>query len=305
MTVNRAQFLILLEPKVSRIWNDALTKRPVEWTAYHNIRSTKKATVTDYNMTGFGTLSLKGEGQAIAADDPINGNTKTYQPVRFGLKYGITQEMVDHELYGQTAKLESALMDSTYDHQEVLGALWMNTAFGTTNADGFSATGFDGLQLCSTAHTRLDGGTTQRNRPSTDVDIGVLGLQGALVDFHNWKSHRGRPVAIRPSKLIISPEDMFTAKELLNSEYKPGTANNEINAIRGEGIADYMISHYKTDTDAWFIQGDQHDVNWIWDVQVRGGTWDDPDGETTWRKVVYGCAVGHGEWYGIWGSSGA
>lgn len=304
MTITRAQALVLLEPKLSRIWFDAAQKRPVEWTNYHNIRSTKKATVTDFNMTGFGSLALKAEGQPTQADDPIFGNQKTYQPVRFGLKYAITQEMIDHELYGQTDKLESSLMDSVYDHQEQLGILWFNNGFVTTNADGFTATGFDALALFSTAHTRLDGGTTQRNRPSTDVDLGVTGLQGAIVDFENWKSHRGRPVQIRPRKLIISPEDQFTAKELLQSEYKPGTANNEINAIQGYGIS-FMISHYKTDLDAWALLGDQTDINWIWDVQPASKMWDDPDAEVLYRKVVYGSIGGHGEWYGAWGTVGA
>ena len=305
MTISRAQALVLLEPKLSRIWFDAVQKRPVEWTRYVNIRSTKKATITDFNMTGFGPLTLKGEGQTISSDDPIFGNQKTYQPVRFGLKYAITQEMIDHELYGQTSRLETALMDVAYDNLEVNTALIFNNGFGTTNADGFTSTGFDGLQLFSTAHTRLDGGATQRNRPSTDVDISVTGVQGAIQDFHGWKSHRGRPVMIRPNLLIVTPGDMFTAKEILQSEYKPGTANNEINAIRGEGIADYMIGHYLTDTDAWFVLGDQHDLNFIWDVQTRGGMWEDDDAEVIYRKVVQGYIAGHGEWYGAWGSTGA
>jgi hypothetical protein len=255
-------------------------------------------------MTGFGPLALKGEGQAISSDDPIFGNQKVYTPVRFGLKYAITQEMIDHELYGQTGRLESALMDAAYDNLEVTVALILNNGFGTTSADGFTATGFDGLALFSTAHTRLDAGATQRNRPSTDVDLGTTGLQGAMVDFHNWKSHRGRPVMIRPNLLIVNPGDFATAKELLNSEYKPGTANNEINAIRGEGIADYMVSHYLTDPDAWYVLGDQHDLNMIWDVQTRGGMWEDDDNEVIYRKVVQGYVAGHGEWYGAWGTSG-
>ena len=171
MTITRAQAQVLLEPKLSAIWNDALERRPLQWTKWLNVRSTKKATVTDFNLTMFGSLQLKPEGQNIQYDDWIPGNQKTYQPVRKALGYKITQEMLDHELYGQVDRLEKGLMDSALDDQEVTAALVFNNAFGTTNADGFSATGFDGLQLCSTAHTRLDGGANQRNRPSTDVDI--------------------------------------------------------------------------------------------------------------------------------------
>lgn len=304
MTVTRGQFQILLEPKLSNIWFDAAQKRPVEWTKYFNIRSTKKANVTDANMTGFGPLRLKGEAENVIFDDPINGNTKVYTPIRKALGYSISQEMVDHELYGVVQQWEGSLMDSAYDDLEVAGALFLNNGFGTTDADGFSSTGFDGLATFSTAHTRLDGGATQRNRPSTDVDLGVTGLQGCVIDFHNWLSHRGRPIMIRPRLLIVNPEDSFTARELLNSEYKPGTANNEINALKDEGLS-YTISHYIDDPDAWFVQGDQHDANFIWDVKTRGGMWEDEKAEVIYRKVVQGYVVGHGEWTGWWGTTGA
>ena len=304
MTMTRAQFLLLLEPKLSQINFDDQQKRATEFTKFYNRRTANKATVTDYNMTGFGSPSLKGEGQPTAADDPINGNTKIYQPVRFGLKYGVTDEMASHELYGQVTKLEAALVEAINDHQEQLGALIWNNGFGTTNADGFTATGFDGLALFSTAHTRLDGGATQRNRPSTDADLGVTALQAALVDIENWKSHRGRPVMFKAQTLFISPEDQFTAEELLGSEYKPGTANNEVNALRKFGL-NYTVLHYKTDTDAWIIQCDKHDCNWIDEKAFAVDQWDAKDEMVTYRRGLYGAVAGHGEWYGVYGSQGA
>jgi hypothetical protein len=303
MTITRAQFIELLEPKISNIWNEAYPQRAVEYTAYVNLRTTGKATVTDYKMTDFGSLRLKGEGEAIQYDDPISGPSQTYTPVRFALGYKITDEMTKNDLYGQMSRLEKALIKSAVDLQEVTGAYLLNNAFGTTAADGFKATGFDGLQLCSTAHTRLDGGANQRNRPSTDVDLSPTAVQNMLIDFHNYKDDRGRPSLIRPKMLIISPEDQFTAKEILESEYKPGTANNDINALKGEGLS-FMVSHYKTDTDAWFAIGDTHDLNFVWETRPRTATEEDFDHEYIKHKCVEGFAVGFGEWRGFWGTSG-
>ena len=304
MTITRAQAQVLLEPKLSAIQNDSLQRRPLEWGAYLNVRSTKKATVTDFNMTMFGGFVLKPEGQNLTYDDWIPGNQKTYQPVRKALGYKITDEMIAHELYGQVDRLERGLMDSALDDQETTAALIFNNGFGTTNADGFTAAGFDGLALFSTAHTRLDGGATQRNRPSTDVDLSVTGLQSCLIDIDKWLNHRGRPIMLRAQKLFVNPEDKFTAKELLQSEYKPGTANNEINALNGEGLT-FTVLHYLTDTDSWFVQCNEHDCNWIWETQPRGGMEEDFDNEVIKRKLVQGYVAGHGEWYGIWGSTGA
>ena len=253
---------------------------------------------------GFGALQYKGEGEAIIYDDPIFGNQKTYQPITKGLGYQITAEMLRHELYGQVDKFEKGLFRSIVEDQEVTASLLFNNGFVTTNANGFSATGFDALALFSTAHTRLDGGATQRNRPSTDVDFGVTGLSSAIIDFENWLDHRGRPALIRPKVVVVNPEDMFTAKEVLQSEYKPGTANNEINALQGMGLS-YVISHYLTDNDQWVILGDEHDLNWIWDVQPQGGMFEDFDTGNIKRKAQQSYVCGHGEWYGTWSTTGA
>jgi hypothetical protein len=302
--ITRAQAMSLLEPKLSNIWNEAYPQRPVEYTAFVNVRESKKATITDYKMGDFGPLRLKGEGENIQYSDPLFGPEKAYTPVRFAEGYKITQEMIDHELYGQVEKFEKALIKSAVDLQEVTAALLLNNAFGTTNADGFSSTGFDALQLASTAHTRLDGGATLRNRPSTDVDLGVTGLQNALIDWHTQNlDERGRPQLIRPKLLIVHPNDLFTARELLQSEFKPGTANNEINALKEDGLS-FMVSHYQTDGDQWSLIGDQHDLNFIWDVRPRGGMEEDFDAEVIKRKVVEGFFVGFGEWRGFWSTSG-
>lgn len=301
--ITRSQYLVFLEPKLSNIWHEAFPARPIEYTAFVNTRTTRKRTVTDAKTGDFGPLRLKPEGEAIIYDDPLAVQTVEYTPVRFGLGYKITQEMVDHELYGQVDKYERALIKSAIDLQEVKAALLFNNGFGTTDDDGFEATGFDGLALFSTAHTRLDGGAVWRNRPSTDVDLSVTGLQNALIDIENTVDDRGRPQYLRPKVVLINPEDRFTAKEILESEYKPGTANNEVNALRDEGLS-FMVSHYLTDNDAWMVLSDQHDCNFVWDQRPRGGMEEDFDNEVIKRKVVEGFAVGHGEARGVWGTSG-
>ena len=301
--ITRAQYLVFLEPKLSNIWHEAFPARPLEYPAFVNVRTTKKRTVTDAKTGDFGPLRVKPEGENIVYDDPLAVQTIEYTPVRFALGYKITQEMMDHELYGQVEKYERALIKSAIDLQETKAALLFNNGFGTTDDDGFEATGFDALQLFSTAHTRLDGGATWRNRPSADVDLSVTGLQNASIDVENLLDDRGRPQLVRPRLLAINPEDRFTAKELLESEYKPGTANNEINALRDEGLS-YMVSHYISDADAWFLICDQHDFNWIWDEKPRGGMQEEFDSEVIKRKVVEGFFVGHGEARGVWGTSG-
>lgn len=306
MTITRAQFPLLLEPKLSNIWHDEYPQWPVEYTRYLNMRTTQKATITDYKMAGVGGLRFKGEGENVQYDNAINGPTKIYQPVTYGLAYRVTAEMRRHELYGQIDQLERGLMRSAIDNQETFGALVLNNGFAATvpaNSDGYTATGFDGLALFSTAHPRLDDGPTQANRPATDVDLGVTSLQNATIQFHKWRDERGRPIVARPRLLVVHPDDMYTAAELLKSEYKPGTANNDINELRNQNLA-FMVGHYLTDSDAWFLLGDSHDLNWIWDVRPEVSMDTDFDSEDIKRKLLQAFSVGFGDWKGVYGSQG-
>lgn len=299
MTITRAQFQILLEPKLRKIWNESFPPRPLEYQRFLNVSSSKKAQETDYKMVGLGAVVARPEGADVTYGDPIAGTTKVYTHTAAGLGYKVTDMMVRHELYGQVAKMERSLMRSLVDGQETDGANVLNNAFSTT-VTGFTAS----ESLCATSHARLDAGTAQANRPSTDVDLGVTALQNGIIQFHLWKDDRGRPFLSRPRMLVVNPEDLMTVRELLGSEQKPGTANNEINALREEGLS-YLVSHYiGSDTDQWFLIGDVHDLNFIWDLRPTITTDEEFDSDTIKRKGIQSYSSGFGEWRGVYGSQG-
>lgn len=312
MTVTRQQFLSLLEPKLRDIRSDQDFPRygTLYKQYFRNVVQSKKATETLYNRAGLGDFQVKAEGGNITYTDPIAGSELAFTHARRSNGYKITQEMLDHDLYNEIVKLERDLQIAGDEDIEVAGHLILNNGFGTTdNVNyGFESTGFDDLALFSTAHTRLDGGATQANRPSSDADIGVGSLGDAIIQFQSWVDHRGRKVRARPNCLIVHPNDSLTAKELLAPGGKPGTANNDINSLTGEGLTQdsIIISPYLTDTDSWVVLDTRLvDSWWFWDVQPRTGMEDDFDMEVIKRKRVHGFSMGHGEWFGAYGTNGA
>jgi hypothetical protein len=264
-----------------------------------------KAKETYFERAGIGDFQVKAEGGLITYTDPIFGVELEYPHVRRSNGYKITQEMLDHDQYAEIVKLERDLQISGMEDLEVGGHLLLNNAFGTTdNAGyGFKATGFDGLALCSTAHTRLDGGTTQGNRPSVDANLAWTSLADARQQFQLWTDHRGRRVVANPRVLVVHPNDELTAMELLRSTQKPGTANNEINALAGD--FELVVTPYLTDTNSWFLIDPQTFPSvWHWDVQPRTGMEDDFDTEVVKRKRVQGMSFGATRWWGIYGTNG-
>lgn len=304
MTVNRAQFTALLEPTLRDIKSDADYPHIFRvGLSLYNVLSSKKAQETDFQYAGLGDFQVKNEGGPVTYSDPLVRGTLVYRHVRRALGYQITQEMLDHDQYAEIRKLEIELQNAGDDDIEIQGCLLLNNGFVTTASGGFSATGFDALALFSTAHTRIDGGTAQANKPSTDANLDWTSLANGIVQFMSWRDNRGRPIGSMPRRLLVHPNDIMTAKELLNSMGKPGTANNDVNALRDWNL-DLVPSLYFTDTNAWFIQGDKHDAKWYWDVQPRTGSEDDWEKEIVKRKRVQGWSNGHGDWVGWYGTSG-
>ncbi len=66
----------------------------------------------------------------------------------------------------------------------------------------------------------------------------------------------------RPVSLHIAPEEEFAAERLTESELRPGSPNNDINAIRSTRRlpGGYKQNPYFTDPDAWFWKMDIPDA---------------------------------------------
>lgn len=60
-----------------------------------------------------------------------------------------------------------------------------------------------------------------------------------------------------PWCLLVSTTNIYDAKELVRSDYRPGTSNNDINVFKDYNF-DYFMSPYLVDPDAWFIGCKNH-----------------------------------------------
>ena len=115
----------------------------------------------------------------------------------------------------------------------------------------------DGVYLFSTAHPLVSGGTNS-NRPTTGADLNETSLEAAVIQVAKWTDQRGLLIAARPRRLVVPPDLMFVATRILDSENRPATADNDVNAIKNNGTIPegYRVNHYLTDTNAWFMVTD-------------------------------------------------
>lgn len=302
MATTTGGFAELLAPGLYDVMFNEIDGQPNQWLGVFNTDDSQRAYEEDLKTAGLGGMVSKAEGVATTFDDPIEGNKIRYTHSSYGLGFRVTREMWDDDLYGIMRQMARELGRAAAYKIEVDAWSVLNNAFNS------SFTGEDGLSLCSTAHTRLDGGSTIANRPTVHADISLTTYTAAIDHFNDLLDDRGRPIVLNPALLIVSPTYKWAAKEILLSEYKPYVANNEINALKGEISENgHLVSRYLTTSKSWFVvaQKGQHDMKFFWRTKPETAETDDFLSGDALFKIFARYSKGFTEWRGVYGSSGS
>jgi hypothetical protein len=203
-------------------------------------------------MRYLGLAQLKTEGGQTAFD---NGAGERYvynqEHTEIALGYAITRKAIDDNLYKSQFKPSNlGLMESFQQTKEIYGANVINTST-TYNA----AIGGDGKALVATDHP-IDGGTVA-NRPTTDLELNEASLLSGMIAIRtNFKDQAGLKVFARARRLLVPPQLEPVAIRLTKSELRPGTSDNDVNAIisTSGGLPEgYITNDYLTSSTAWFL----------------------------------------------------
>ena len=252
MAISRAQLAKELEPGLNALFGREDARYDDEHAEIYETESSDRAFEEEVMLTGFGSAPVKSEGAAVTFDDAQEGFTARYTHETISLAFSITEEAIEDNLYDRLAsRYTKALARSMAHTKQVKSAAVLNNAFDST------ITGGDGKELCATDHP-LTNGNTFRNELSTAADLNETSLENSLIDISAFVDERGLKVSVRGTKLIVPPALQFVADRLLESTLRPGTADNDINASRNMGMLPegYVVNHYLTDSDAFFIKTD-------------------------------------------------
>jgi len=300
MPITTSQIVDALDANLNSMYQDGLESWGNEYQKIFNVLNSTKQTEKDSYESGFGAMPEKPEGVAATYDTIMPGIAETYTHKTYALGYEITEEAIEDNLQTPETfnKLPQALNRSGEETVEITAANVFN--------NGYTTNGFDGVPLFSASHPVLGGGT-QSNMPSTAADLSVTSLTTGLTDIEKFVDERGLK---RPTKALtlVVPVDLWNiAEELLESEYKPYVANNEVNALQKKDLQ-YFVWHYVTDTDAWVLLAEkaQTQLKFFWRVKVgalRRGT--DFDSTNLKHLSRMRFSVGYSHYMGTYSSRGA
>ena len=252
MAISRAQLAKELEPGLNALFGMEYARYDQEDKEIYDTESSERAFEEEVMLAGFGSAPVKSEGSAVSFDDAQEAYTARYTHETIALAFSITEEAIEDNLYDRLAsRYTKALARSMAHTKQVKASATLNNAFDST------FTGGDSKELCATDHPLVTGNTL-RNEPSTAADLNETSLENSLIDIAAFVDERGLKVSVRGLKLIVPPALQFVADRLLESTLRPGTSDNDVNATRNMGMLPqgYVVNHYLTDTDAFFIKTD-------------------------------------------------
>lgn len=232
-------------------------KKPLWFEPVFNMDTTDRPYEQYTSFTKFGLMAETDENAAYYEDSALPGFDITLTPLQYSLGFKVSRLAYDDDKLGVSRNLASGLGESDTETRNQLAAFILN--------NGTSATypASDGAALFSTSHLREDG-VSFRNRLATAADFNLTSWKTALTDFATqFKSGRGFYQNYVPRTILTHYDTWPDIKEVLGSDLKPGTADNNTNVYRDFfGAGDFTLlppCAYLTDTDSVYLFADKAD----------------------------------------------
>lgn len=238
----------LLYPGLAELWGTSYKLAEKKYDKFCTMKTSDRAFEKEQELTGFTTAGVKDQGNSVSFARLTQGVQKEYVHVTYGLGAIITREMLEDDQYGFINQIPRLLSEAMVRTEETVATAKLNNAFDA------SITGADGVSLVNSAHTNSgSSGGTWSNTPSVAVDLTQTSLESAFMDVLNLRDANNQRLNYTPKQLIVSRSDYFNAQKILKTQYKTGSADNDVNIISELGL-ELVWTNYLTDQDAWFLR---------------------------------------------------
>ena len=262
-----------------------------------DVRSSSRVAEEMTGYSGFGLFTEKEQdGGVIDYDTLYQLYDKRYVHTSYSKGFQISEEAQADDIDGVISNAAPAMGRAAQVSIETV--IWnvFNNGFSTELTP-------DGVALFHDSHPQIDG-TTQDNKAAAS-DLATSTLEAALTMFDDLKDERGLPIELAPSVLVFATANRFNVHTILQSQLRPGTANNDVNSVNNLGLIPVM-SKYITDNDSWFLGAPANQAKLVvyWRQEPVSDHVLDFETGNAKSKMTYRMSVGASDWRGWVGSQG-
>lgn len=294
------------------VYDQVVSDYKPAWPSVFKIMSTQQERERFTGVAGPGNLVLKTEGDNFTHASRLKTYDTEFIPVTYGKMIEATMEELEDQDF--KSKLDAAR------HLTSRGLTTKDRHVFQVFNDGFSATNTltnfpisrygDAKPMFSTIHPRKDGGTAQSNASATGLVFGETALITARNALFNQLEDDGTPIETSGRMIVMVPLALEKlAMEVLKSDYRSGTANNDMNFYKGANfdlaVSKYLGSAFGGSDTAWFLVMPEIAKLIVLDRKgLTARTSVDEDNLNVKYTVNGRWAVGFWDWRGVWGSKG-
>jgi hypothetical protein len=220
-----------------------------------NVKSTQRDI---WQMTATHDIDLfsqVSEGEDYTFVTSKQGASKTLSILKYGLGISISEEAVNDGKFDELADLLKKLARSAQESREIAFVNLINNGYTTETTP-------DGVSIFNSAHTLPSGGTYS-NVLAVASDLSESSLQTARYSFSTaFVGDTGIIYKMQPKKLLVHPANEAYAEELVGSNLKPDTNDNNLNSLLRHKIQ-VVSSPHLTDPDGWTLMGEKIDTGLV------------------------------------------
>lgn len=282
------------------------------------VLDTNRKTFTHLILHGISGIQEITSGQDLPLLTSKEGDSITYTQRYFGAMIAVTKEMRKFDLYDQITGLVKSLTEDAFDkidqsYADVLLHGW-DTSYTDVYGKSVSALGPDGVSLFNTSHTNNLNANTFSNIIGTNDALSRDAIVNARAKALVHRDPNGliRPILL--DTLIVSPSQEDLAERILYSTNMSGTANNDINPLKGK-IKNLIVWERLglrsdgTDTsNYWFLADSSKVKESLKSKFAERPSLDAPEQVYSNKNWEYSCdffyTVGLGYPAYVWGSNG-
>jgi hypothetical protein len=273
---------------------------PRQWDKVFKTHKSNMAVERSTQMAFTSLPYLKDEGAATQFDNAAGERFQwAFVHLEVALGYAITRKAIDDNLYkSQFNPTNLKLQEAFAQFKEIQGANVLNTG----NVYNSSIIG-DGVSLFSTAHP-YDGGTWA-NTSATPKSLNEASLLADMTNVRTqFLNERGLRILSRARRLIVPPNLEQVAIRLTKTELRPGTADNDVNAIlslsgglpEGHLVMDFLTSNF-----AWFLTTNIDGLIHMLRIPYESDMWVDNITDNLLVKAYERYSFGYNDPRAAWG----
>lgn len=202
------------------------------------VTQTDRLTFDHLCLHGMAGIQKVAEGQDLPKITSQEGDSITWTQAYYGAIASITDKMRRFDLYNQIEGLIKSLSVDAFDKVDQSYADMLLYGWANSHTDVYGATrsglGPDGIMLFNDSHSNNVNSEVFTNIIDSNATLSRSAINTARIAALTHQDPEGIIRPINLDTIIVPPSLEDTAERILLSSSLPGSANNDINPLKGK-----------------------------------------------------------------------